>query len=220
MNFQWMSQNAPCPIVEFHDLRTEKFKSDRYLSLLDDQLTAPLLAAGVSRLGHFRVENHPERLILLRGFASMPARRRALTAFHTSADWARHRAEATGLIRDERVLLTRAVTPGDGIRTLQTTEPLIAMISEVRFAEQLGNYHLWLRLLLRKAGMDPIAGFATLEAVNDLPAVPVVRNRSQHVALMLMPRGGRLPDMPPDLRGMLRYSPEVLTLEPAPSLVW
>ena len=40
--------------------------------------------------------------------------------------------------------------------------------------EQIGNYHLWLRLLLRKAGMDPVAAFATLEAVNDVPAVPVV----------------------------------------------
>ena len=69
-------------------------------------------------------------------------------------------------------------------------EPLTALISELRFPEQIGNYHLWLRLLLRKAGIDPLAAFATLEAVNDVPAVPVVRNRSQHIALMRERRAG------------------------------
>ena len=218
MNFQWLSQNSPCPIVEFHDLKTEKFRSDRYLSLVEDRLTAPILAAGGMPLGQFGVENHPDRVILLRGFSGTEARRRALTAFHASPDWARHRAEAANLLRDERVLLTRAIVPADGLRQPRGGERLVAMISEVKFPEQLGNYHLWLRLLLRKAGMDPMAAFATLEEVNDVPAVPVVRHRSHHVALMRS--GGQVPELPPELRGMLRYPPEILALEPAPALVW
>jgi len=218
MNFQWLSQNSPCPIVEFHDVKTEKFRSNKYLSLVEDRLTAPMLAAGGLPLGQFKVDNHPDRVILLRGFQSTEARRRALTAFHASPDWATHRAEAADLLRDERVLLTRAVVPADGLRHLRGGESVFAMISEVKFPEQLGNYHLWLRLLLRKAGLDPIAAFATLEAVNDVPAVPVVRHRSHHVALMRV--GGRVPELPPELRGMLRYAPEILTLEPAAALVW
>ena len=51
MNYQWMNQAAACPIVEFHDIRTEKFKSDRYLALLEDRLAAPLVAAGGRRSG-------------------------------------------------------------------------------------------------------------------------------------------------------------------------
>ena len=47
--------------------------------------------------------------------------------------------------------------------------------------------------------MDPFAAFATLEAVNDVPAVPVVRNRSQHIALMAV--SGHPPKLPPELRG-------------------
>lgn len=218
MNFQWFGQNVPCPIVEFHDLRTEKFRSDRYLELVEDRLTAPMLAAGGVPLGQFRVENHPDRVILLRGFQGTEARRRALTAFHAGPDWTRHRAEAANLLRDERVLLTRAVVPADGLRSRRPGEQLVAMISELKFPEQVGNYHLWLRLLLRKAGMDPIAAFATLEAVNDVPAVPVVRHRSHHVALMRI--GGRVPELPPELRGMVRYPAEILTLEPASALVW
>jgi hypothetical protein len=73
--------------------------------------------------------------------------------------------------------------------------------------------------LLRKAGLDPIATFATLEAVNDVPAVAVLRDRSQHIALM-RPNGGAVPDLPRELRGMLRFPPEVLRLQPAPALVW
>lgn len=218
MNFQWLSQNSPCPIVEFHDLRTEKFRSDKYLSLVEDRLTAPMLAAGGLPLGQFRVDNHPDRVVLMRGFHGTDARRRALAAFHASAGWTRHRAEAAGLLRDERVLLTRAIVPADGLRQTRAGDRLVAMISELKFPEQVGDYHLWLRLLLRKAGMDPIAAFATLEAVNDVPAVPVVRHRSHHVALMRF--GGRVPELPPELRGMLRYAPEILTLEPAAALVW
>jgi hypothetical protein len=218
MNFQWLNQSAACPVVEFHDIRTEKFRSDKYLSLVEERLTAPMVAAGALSLGQFRVENHPDRLLLLRGFASMPARRKALTAFHAGEDWAAHRRESTDLVRDEKVVLTRTIVPAEGIRPSRPGEQLVAMVSEVRFPEQIGNYHLWLRLLLRKAGLDPVAAFATLEAINDVPAVPVVKNRSQHIALMRS--NGKPPELPPELRGMLRYPPEILGLEPALSLVW
>jgi hypothetical protein len=218
MTYQWLNQSAACPVVEFHDIRTEKFRSDKYLSLVEERLTAPIVAAGGISLGQFRVENHPDRVLLLRGFASMPARRKALTAFHAGEDWAAHRREATDLVRDQKVVLTRTIVPAEGIRPTRPGEQLVAMISEVRFAEQIGNYHLWLRLLLRKAGLDPVAAFATLEAVNDVPAVPVIKNRSQHIALMRS--NGKPPELPPELRGMLRYPPEILGLEPALSLVW
>ena len=218
MTYQWLNQSAACPVVEFHEIRTEKFKSDKYLSLLEERLTAPLVAAGGVSLGQFRVENHPDWLFVMRGFASMPARRKALTAFHAGADWAAHRSESADLVRNAQVMLTRTIAPADGIRPNRPGEQLVAMISEVRFPEQIGNYHLWLRLLLRKAGMDPVAAFATLEAVNDVPAVPVVKNRSQHIALMRS--SGPPPELPAELRGMLRYAPEILPLAPPLSLVW
>ena len=218
MNFQWLTQQGPSPVVEFHDIRCEKFRTDRYLRLVEDRLAVPLAAAGVSALGQFQVENHPERVLLVRGFASMPARRRALTAFHAGMDWAAHRRIAADLVRDESVMLTRCIRPEEGIRAIRPGERVTALISEIRFAEQIGNYHLWLRLFLRKAGLDPIASFATLEHVNDVPAVPVIRHRSQHVALL--PEGGRVPELPAELRGMLRFAPEVLGLQPvaAPAL--
>src|SRR4051812_7697055 len=99
MNYQWMTAAAACPIVEFHDVRTEKFRSDKYLALLEGRLAAPVMAAGGVELGHFRIDGPPDRLVLLRGFASMAARRKALTAFHAGADWAACRAEAASLVK-------------------------------------------------------------------------------------------------------------------------
>ena len=39
MTYQWLNQSAACPVVEFHDIRTEKFKSDRYSSLVERRMT-------------------------------------------------------------------------------------------------------------------------------------------------------------------------------------
>jgi hypothetical protein len=156
--------------------------------------------------------------MVVRGYADMAARRRALGTYHESADWARHRRTVADLTHAHETLLTRAIVPADGPGPLRSGDSWTLMVSELRFAESVGSYHLWLRLLLRKAGMDPLAAFATLEAVNDVPAVPVVRNRSHHVALL---RGdGRVPELPPELRRLLRFAPEILRLEPAAALVW
>jgi hypothetical protein len=218
MNVNWMAQNGPYPIVEFHDVRTEPGAADRYLARVEIPISGHLTARGGGSLGQFAVARHPDRMLLFRGFPNMAVRQRALSCLHAESGWASRRAESADLVRSSEVMLMRAITPEAGVRPLRHGEELVALISELRFSEQIGSYHLWLRLLLRKAGMDPIAAFATLEAVNDVPAVPVMRNRSHHIALMRI--GGRVPELPAELRDMLRFSPEVLRLEPALSPVW
>lgn len=218
MNEIWQGLRETHPIVEFHDIRTEPGAADRYLELVEGPVGDSYVRNGGAMLGQFRVDLHENRLIVLRGFPDMIARRQALGRFHASPAWTRHRAELAGLERESNVLLTRAVAPSSGTRPLRYGEGVTLMISELRFSEQVGNYHLWLRLMLRKAGLDPIAAFATLESVNDVPAVPVVKNRTHHIALL--PQGGRVPPMPTALRDMLRFSPEILSLQPAAALVW
>ena len=218
MNHQWLGVSELLQIVEFHDIRAERHKSDRYLGLVEGPLAAPFVGAGGALLGQFRVDTHHDRLFRLRGFPSMAARRETLAAFHAGTQWQRHRAEATGLVRDASVILTRSLVASSGTRPLHAGIGYNAIVSELRFAEQLGNYHLWLRLLLRKAGVDPLAAFATLESVNDVPAVPVIRNRTHHIALLA--QHGEVPRLPPELRDVLRYPPEILSLSPAPALVW
>lgn len=218
MSYQWIGTGAASAIVEFHDLRTESGGSDGYLRLLESGLGGALAQAGVREIGHFHVAGHPDRLLLIRGFADIAARRQTLLRLFGSPDWAANRQAVTALTRQAEVALTRAIRPAAGLAPLRPDGRYVAMISDLRDAEQVGDYHLWLRLLLRKAGLDPSAAFATLEAVNDVPAVPVVRHRSQHIALM--PQGERLPELPRELRAMLRYPPEILSIEPAAALVW
>jgi hypothetical protein len=218
MNIQWQGKAEALPIVEFHDIRAEKGKAESYLALLEGPLAAPFVAAGGSLMGQFRVAAHPDRVVVMKGFASMPARRRAVEIYLKSSEWQATRAMLLEQERQSAVLLTRTLAPSSGTRPLRIGEAYTAIVSELRFAEQIGNYHLWLRLLLRKAGLDPVAAYATLESVNDVPAVPVVKNRTHHIALV--PSTGDVPQLPAELRGMLRYAPEILDLAPAPALVW
>jgi hypothetical protein len=218
MNYQWLGLSETLPIVEFHDVRAENGNGDRYLSLVEGELAGAFAGAGGALMGQYRVENHPDRVVLLRGYASMAARRQAVETYLKSGAWQANRAAVSSMLRDNSVILTRSLTVSSATRPLRIGEGCTAIVSELRIPEQLGNYHLWLRLLLRKAGLDPVAAYATLESVNDVPAVPVVRNRTHHIALL--PQGGGMPSLPPELRDMLRYSPEILRLAPAPALVW
>lgn len=218
MNYQWLGLSEAMPIVEFHDVRAENGNGDRYLSLMEGELAGAFAGAGGALMGQYRVETHPDRVVLLRGFTSMAARRQAIETYLRSEPWRASRAAVSGLTRESSVILTRSLTVSSATRPLRIGEGCTAVVSELRFPEQLGNYHLWLRLLLRKAGLDPVAAYATLESVNDVPAVPVVRNRTHHIALL--PQGGGVPPLPPELRDMLRYGPEILRLAPVPALVW
>ena len=204
------------PIVEFHDIRAEKGNADRYLELIEGPLAASFVGAGGAMMGQFRVENHPDRVVLLRGFPSMLARRAGTRDVPQKRRMAGQSRGCFGPdSRDNAVILTphahrlerhAPLRPGDGYtahRSRNCDSP-----------SRSGNYHLWLRLLLRKAGLDPLAAFATLESVNDVPAVPVVRNRTHHIALL--PQGGGVPPLPPELRDMLRFAPEILSLSAGP----
>jgi hypothetical protein len=216
MTYQWLGLTEMLPIVEFHDIRAEKGSANRYLELVEGPLAAPFAGAGGAMLGQFRVENHPDRVMVLRGFPSMAARRQALQMYLKSGEWRAHRATLSALERDNGVILARTLTTGTAPQ-LRAGDSCTAIVSEVRFAEQLGDYHLGLRRWLREAGIEPLAAFATLESANDVPAVPVIRNRTHHIALI--PRGG-VPAVPADLRAMLRFSPEILGLSRVPALAW
>ena len=76
------------------------------------------------------------------------------------------------LVRQHSVMRMRAIRPESGIRPNRAGDPVVALVSELTFPEQIGNYHRWLRLLLRKAGRAPVAAFEPREAVHEVPAVP------------------------------------------------
>lgn len=221
MNQHWNGRESRTlyPIVEIRRYTTRPGTRDRLIALFAEQLVAPQEAAGAGILGSFTVADAPDSFVWLRGFADMRARQAALEAFYGGPVWAAHRDAANACIVDsDDVHLLRAVAPSTGLpAAVRGTAPAegrryLAMLSELRFPEGIGNYHNWLRLFLRKEGMDPLASFATLLATNNFPRLPVHQNRSIHLALM--PFGGRLPELPRELRAALRRPPELMLLEP------
>lgn len=222
MTFQWMPNDVLTPIVELRRYQLRPGSFDSFVELFESRFIEHQEAVGARVLGSFAVEGHPDSLVWLRGFTHMQARKRALEAFYTSPTWTFHREAANAAIADnDDVHLLRAIAPETGIPfsgrrpapgEVRPGRPFRLMISELRFAEALGNYHLWLRLFLRKCGADPVASLGTLLAENNYPRLPVWQNRPAHVALL----AGEVavPELPPELRGMLRRPPEILALRP------
>ena len=221
MTYQWLTTEVETPIVELSRQRARPGRRDELIALFEERLIEPQEAVGARVLGSFRLAEDPDAFVWLRGFTHMQTRRTALGAFHEGPAWQKHGHSASELTaaRDD-VHLMRAVAPKMGLpptaRLPRPAEQLPAtryslLLSELRYPEWIGSYHLWLRLFLRKANATPLATFATLPADNNYAALPV-RNRDVHVALL--PSTTPLPTLPPELSNMLRHPPEQLVLLP------
>lgn len=217
MTYQWIAQDTETPIIELRRYALHPGKRDALIELFEQKFIEPQEAVGAQVLGTFTVEQAADSFVWLRGFADMATRESALTQFYGGPVWKQHRDAANAtMIDSDDVHLLRAITPQGGLRLGDVMrypgQRYTALISELRFPEMIGTYHLWLRLFLRKAGLDPIAAFATLPAENNFPALPVWQNRSVHVALLRTE--APVPDLPPDLTASLRQPPETLLLKP------
>lgn len=222
MNYQWLESSIETPVVELRRYRLHPGRREALIALFEERFIEPQEGAGARILGTFRVDKDPDSFVWLRGFTHFGARPAALGVFYGGPAWRANRdaANATMLDSDD-VHLMRAISPEAGLppelRLPRAGEKLPALrhtllISELRYPEWIGNYHLWLRLFLRKAGADPLASFATLPAENNYPALPVWQNRHVHVALLRS--AAPLPPLPTELMNMLRRAPETLVLSP------
>lgn len=217
MTYHWLNGDTDTPIVELRRYRLHPGRREALIDLFEREFVVPQEAVGARVLGTFREVGKSDSFVWLRGFADMERRKAALEAFYDGPVWAKHRDAANAtMIDSDNVHLLRAINPQGGLRLNELLRypgsGYTLLVSELRFAEMLGNYHLWLRLFLRKEGASPIASFATLPAANNFPRLPVWQNRTVHVALLR--NTGPLPALPPDLCASLRTEPEVIRLEP------
>jgi hypothetical protein len=222
MTFQWIANDVQTPIVELRRYQLQPGRFGDFIDLFEDRFIEAQEAVGARVLGTFRVEGAPDSIVWLRGFAHMDARRHALEAFYSGPTWRFHRDAANASIVDnDDVHLLRAISPEGGIPFAgrrpspgerKPARPYRLMISELRYPEAVGNYHLWLRLFLRKSAADPLASLGTLPAANNYPPLPVWQNRSVHVAVLA--GDGPAPELPHELRSLLRADPEILLLHP------
>jgi hypothetical protein len=222
MTFQWIANDVQTPIVELRRYSFVPGRRDEFVELFEERFIEAQEAVGARIPGMFRIEGVPDKLVWLRGFTHYEARKTALEGFYTSPIWQFYRDACNATLTDnDDVHLLRAIAPEGGI-ALGRRRPGLGeripaasyrlLISELRYPEALGNFHLWLRLFLRKAGCDPLASFGTLAAENNYPRLPVWERRPVHVALL--PGEVAAPDFPLELRNMLRWEPEQLVLHP------
>ena len=204
-------------VVELRQYVLKPGAADALVEVFEAELVESQEALGMAVGGLFRDRDDADRFVWMRGFSSMEARRVALGAFYGGPVWKQHGPAANATMVDsDDVHLLRAINPQGGLKLTDLMRypghGYALLVSELRFPEMVGNYHLWLRLFLRKAGALPIASFATLPAANNFPRLPVWQNRTVHVALLRSDVA--VPPLPSDLRGWLRAEPEAIHLAP------
>lgn len=170
-------------VVELRQYRLHPGRRDALIELFEREFVESQEALGMQLIGQFRDLDDPDRFVWLRGFADMPARAAALSAFYGGPVWRAHRdaANATMLDSDD-VLLLRPAGPergfaceprpdrGDG------SELVTATLCHLHAPVDSGFIEFFERQLapaLAAAGSPVSAALATEYADNNFPALPV-----------------------------------------------
>src|SRR5580693_6998184 len=99
------------PVVELRQYRLRPGQRELLIELFDREFVESQEAEGMAVVGQFRDLDDPDRFVWIRGFASMPARARALAGFYGGPAWKASSAQANATMLDtDDVLLLRPVT--------------------------------------------------------------------------------------------------------------
>lgn len=173
-----------CAIVELrqYTLHPEHFAP--FARMFEDEFLEPLDAAGMTVIGQFRNLDDPNRFVWMRGFADMPRRAAALSAFYDGALWKSRRDAANAHFTDtDNVLLLHPVL-GDGLAIGSPVAPgatradgfVVATVYLLR-ADAAAEFPRWfaaqVKPALAQAGIAVAATFETESAANNFPRLPV-----------------------------------------------
>jgi quinol monooxygenase YgiN len=183
------------PVVELRQYTLRPGQRDVLIDLFDREFVESQEADGMAIVGQFRDLDNPDRFTWIRGFASMPARARALASFYGGPAWKAHSAAANAtMIDSDNVLLLRPVTPRSGFpppvaarppaghgTAAQSHDPaapsrvLVTLYHRDRPFDQAfaDFFDRQARPVLTEAGATPLACLQTEHAENTFPALPV-----------------------------------------------
>src|SRR5580698_10869576 len=88
------------PVVELRQYRLRPGQREDLVELFDREFVESQEAEGTAVVGQFRDLDDPDRFVWIRGFASMPARARALAGFYGGPAWKAHRGRANATMTD------------------------------------------------------------------------------------------------------------------------
>lgn len=191
----------PAARLEVYELRQYTLRPhvrDDFVRLFDAELLETQDATGMRVLGQFRDLDRPEVFVWIRGFVSMSARLRALTAFYGGPVWRAHGAAANAMMHDsdDVLLLEPAVQdsgPGEQIGprpAAGASADAGVVVVEVwpvprgSTADLLRRYESTLAPLLSASAARLLPPLQTLDAVNTFPGLPV--REGEHVAVAII----------------------------------
>jgi hypothetical protein len=207
------------PVVELRQYTLRPGQRDVLIDLFDRELVESQEADGMAIVGQFRDLDDPDRFTWIRGFASMPARARALASFYGGPAWKAHSAAANAtMIDSDNVLLLRPVTARSGFPAPASARPpagqataghataghatpppsrvLVTLYYRDRpFDQAFADFFDRLaRPVLTGAGATPLACLQTEHAENTFPALPVRTGENVFAWLARFPSPALLDD--------------------------
>ena len=202
------------PVVELRQYALRPGQRDVLIDLFDREFVESQEADGMAIVGQFRDLDDPDRFTWIRGFASMPARARALASFYGGPAWKSHSARANAtMIDSDNVLLLRPVTARSGFPAPSAARPparhapaghapaapsriLVTLYYRDRPFDQAfaDFFDRQARPVLIGAGATPLACLQTEHAENTFPALPVRTGENVFAWLARFPGPDRLDD--------------------------
>jgi hypothetical protein len=193
-------------VVELRQYTLRPGQRDVLAGLFDRKLVESQEEAGMAIVGQFRDLDDPDRFVWIRGFASMPARARALASFYGGPAWKAHSAAANAtMIDSDNVLLLRPVTarsgfPAPGARAPagRAAAPAGRILATLYYRDEPFDagfaefFDQEARPALAEAGVTPLACLQTEHAENTFPALPVRAGENVFVWLAAFPGSGQL----------------------------
>ncbi|GAB2677017.1 NIPSNAP family protein [Kribbella swartbergensis] len=179
--------NECCAVVDLRQYTLHPGQRDTLVDLFDEYFVEGQEATGMHIAGQFRDLDDPDRFVWIRGFADLPTRADALSAFYGGPIWRAHSAaaNATMIDSDDALLLTplqlrdgypRLDSPRPPIGTTEVPGSVIAGAVYHRGSPDDGFVEFFTDHVvpaLVGSGAEPVAVFETLVAENNFPALPL-----------------------------------------------
>lgn len=176
----------PCAIVELRQYTLHPGRRATLIALFEREFLESQEALGMTIVGEFADIDDPDRIVWLRGFRDMVARRAGLEAFYGGPVWKAHRDAANAtMIDSDDVLLLRPARPGAGFTVLPQRKPAadggavrlyvanIALFREPVEGEFLAPFEEFIAPIVRANSGTVVGAFVTERSTNDFPALPV-----------------------------------------------
>jgi len=232
------------PIVDLRQYTLYPGTRDAFVDLFDREFVETQEAVGIRVIGQFRDLGDPNRFVWLRGFADMPSRERALTAFYMHGEaWKAHSETARAMMIDSTdALLLRPVRPGTSFalelparrETLEAPVPqglIVATIYPLPDRADPGFFTFFeseVAPRLVGTGASILSSLVTEQSPNNFPRLPVREDENVFVSFagfasledyhQYMAALGRnskwRTDVLPSLMRRIRGRPQVLRLAP------